>query len=321
VSGSSPTKSEEAALMAAAQWFVILASGEASAGDQAHWRQWRAEDTAHEQAWSQIEAAGKLFTEMPRERRAAMIQVLLRRPRRAAAKRVLMPVVLCLCSWGAWEGYRASDWSADAVTLIGQQREMDLADGTHLLLDTDTAVDVDFEQKARLIHVRRGRVLVETGHRTQYLKQPFIVITAHGSITALGTHFSVAPTNTDTRVAVIAARVAVHPGRNSGDLIVDTGQSARFDTAGVLQSAPLDRNDTAWSHGVLVADAMRLADLLAALNRYRSDRLMCDAAVAELRISGSFPLHDTDQALLALTQTLPLAIDRSSPGSVQLRQK
>jgi transmembrane sensor len=35
--------------------------------------------------------------------------------------------------------------------------------------------------------------------------------------------------------------------------------------------------------------------------------------VADLRITGSFPLHDTDKALSALLPTLPVQIERHTP--------
>ncbi|HGY5781881.1 TPA: iron dicitrate transport regulator FecR, partial [Serratia marcescens] len=36
--------------------------------------------------------------------------------------------------------------------------------------------------------------------------------------------------------------------------------------------------------------------------------LSCDPAVAGLRVSGSFPLSDTDRALALLRQTLPVRL-------------
>lgn len=40
--------------------------------------------------------------------------------------------------------------------------------------------------------------------------------------------------------------------------------------------------------------------------------------IADLRITGSFPLHDTDLALSALLPTLPVAIERHTPWWVTL---
>jgi transmembrane sensor len=53
---------------------------------------------------------------------------------------------------------------------------------------------------------------------------------------------------------------------------------------------------------------MSLASFAAELGRYRPGLLRCDPEVAQLEVSGAFQLHDTDQALHALTQVLPVEI-------------
>ena len=52
--------------------------------------------------------------------------------------------------------------------------------------------------------------------------------------------------------------------------------------------------------------------LIAELNRYRPGRLRCHPAVGQLRVSGAFPLRDTDASLDLLRKTLPVDIGRSS---------
>ena len=42
--------------------------------------------------------------------------------------------------------------------------------------------------------------------------------------------------------------------------------------------------------------------------RYRPGLLRCDPAVAPLRVSGAFQLHDTDAVLAALPATLPVSV-------------
>ena len=56
--------------------------------------------------------------------------------------------------------------------------------------------------------------------------------------------------------------------------------------------------------------AARLGDLVHELGRYRRGHLGVAPEVADLRITGSFPLHDTDKALSALLPTLPVQIER-----------
>jgi len=59
-----------------------------------------------------------------------------------------------------------------------------------------------------------------------------------------------------------------------------------------------------------VVENARLADLVAELGRYRAGHLGVAPEVADLRITGSFPLNNTDLALKALTPALPVQIEQ-----------
>jgi transmembrane sensor len=55
---------------------------------------------------------------------------------------------------------------------------------------------------------------------------------------------------------------------------------------------------------------MRLADFLDELSRYRRGRLQCDARVANLLISGTYPLADSERILDMLERALPVRVQR-----------
>ena len=59
---------------------------------------------------------------------------------------------------------------------------------------------------------------------------------------------------------------------------------------------------------MLVVERMRLADFLAELDRYRPGYLRCDPQVADLRVSGAFPLRAPDDVLALLAETLPVRL-------------
>ncbi|MNR52439.1 fec operon regulator FecR [compost metagenome] len=70
-----------------------------------------------------------------------------------------------------------------------------------------------------------------------------------------------------------------------------------------------------------MVDNVRLADLVDELGRYRSGHLGVAADVADLRITGSFPLNDTDLALTSLLPTLPVQIEQRTPWWVTVVAK
>ena len=78
-----------------------------------------------------------------------------------------------------------------------------------------------------------------------------------------------------------------------------------------VEASPL--NASAWTRGQLVAKRMRLGDLTAELARYRHGWLRCDPAIAQLEVSGVFQLDDIDRALSALSDSLPVRVERFTP--------
>ena len=74
----------------------------------------------------------------------------------------------------------------------------------------------------------------------------------------------------------------------------------------------------AWTRGMLVVDNVRLGDLVEELGRYRNGYLGVAPEVSDLRITGSFPLHDTDLALQSLLPTLPVQVQQRTPWWVTI---
>lgn len=323
-------------LQAAARWFVLLASGEATGTDHQRWQAWRAADPRHEAAWQRAQAVTAPFAHIPQAQAGVSVAALEKRQGRRTGRRQALRSLggltgLFCTGWFGWQGWRSSDASADALTAVGEQRDMLLADGSQLRLDTDTAIDVAYSASERLIRLRRGRVLITTAKpRSEgdggQPPPPFWVETAEGRVQALGTRFAVRQDAGSTHVAVVEARVAIHAGAlghfgfapaaeatpathaTDGAPILAAGEAARFNRLGLLGRSAARSTDSAWARGMLVADDMPLADFVAELARYRTSPLLCDPAVRALRISGTYPLTDTDKALAALARALPVRV-------------
>jgi len=100
----------------------------------------------------------------------------------------------------------------------------------------------------------------------------------------------------------------------AGYLALQAGQCAGFTETRIGDAAPLPAGAQAWTRGMLMADGMRLADFAAELQRYRGGVVRCDPAVAGVRVSGTFPMDDTDMALAMLASTYPVAARRRLGG-------
>ncbi len=317
-----PRPLERAVARAAAEWLVRLADNPTPEDIDACTR-WRAANPEHARAWRRAERLNAKFDVLPAkvgmsalaraERgkpRAAVDQA----RRRAALKTLSLLLVAGPTGWLAWRTTPWRIWCADARTGTGERRTLVLADGTRVELNTASAIDVAFDAHERRVRLDAGEILVETTPDPQASARPFIVQTGDGCIRALGTRFVVrdvhgAGDDNGTHVAVFHGAVEVTPA-DAPHLarIVSAGEQTRFTANSIAPLANADPHGADWTHGVLFAQRVRLADFLDELSRYRPGLVRCDPAVANLPISGAFQLADTDNILAALPETLPVQV-------------
>jgi transmembrane sensor len=293
----------------AAEWLTLLMSGEATEDDRRRWQQWRRGHPDHERAWQHIESfSARLKGLHPAAAHAALASTRAPAPRRKALR-----ALLWLGAAGATGvlASRTQTWQqtvADFRTGTGEQRDLSLPDGTRLTLGTASAIDVRFDDRQRLVRLVAGEVLIVTGHERSD-SPPFVVDTAQGRIRALGTRFSVRQDEGRSRVAVLESAVEIAPADAAAAPVrLRAGERASFGRGEVGPIAAVDAQTTAWTLGQLIADDMRLDDFLAELGRYRPGIVRCDPAVAGLRLSGVFPLADTERILAMLPSVLPVQV-------------
>lgn len=309
----------------AAEWLMRLHDSGATDADRAACERWRQADPQHALAWERAERLLGKLGGLP----AALAMPALDRPRshraqrRAAVARLAALLAVAPAGWLAWQAWYAADqrgWGADLRTATGERRTEHLADGSRLLLDTASAVDIRFDGALRLLTLRQGAISIETAADTATPHRPFVVDTAHGRLRALGTRFTVRQEGGradggPVRLAVTEGAVEVTlRGAASPALVVQAGQQTVLRAGEVTAPQPLQPEATAWTHGMLMADAMPLAAFCAELSRYRPGLLQCAPEVRALRVSGSFPLGDTDRTLTMLASTYPVDVQTRMRG-------
>ncbi|MBB5367964.1 RNA polymerase sigma factor (sigma-70 family) [Janthinobacterium sp. K2Li3] len=197
-------------------------------------------------------------------------------------------------------------WTADYRTGVNQRRVVMLADGTELTLNTNSAVNIEYSGEQRRIALLAGEIFIATGKDA--VRRPFFVNTPYGSLQALGTRFTVRLHDTYASAGVLEGAVAVLDGDDGQRVVLHPGEGARYDRVDVHRQA-LPAYGGAWLNGMLVVRDMRLADFLAELSRYSAYPLACAPGLANLRVSGSYPLADVDAILDTLCASLQLRRD------------
>lgn len=314
------------AMREAADWYALLQSGRVGTDERLRLQRWLEARLEHRQAWSRVEAIGRQF-ELPAEWRGAVDATLSRAvPLQPDRRRAMKLLMLGGGGAGLWVMSRLpivdsliAGLGADQRTAIGETRGLRLDDGTQLWLNTDTAVNTDYDSVLRRLQLRRGEILIETAFDTQVPKRSFVVDSAQGRLHALGTRFVVRQLDAATQLTVFEGRVEVRPrDAAAATRVVNAGEQLSFTRTAIGASEPAQLARQAWSRNILLAEDVPLGEFVAELARYRRGHLACDPAIADLRVVGGFPLDEPDRVLALLQAALPVRIEAPLPWWVSV---
>ncbi|MHC6223601.1 FecR domain-containing protein [Pseudomonas sp. X10] len=308
-------------LEAAIAWKLCLDAGSGTADERSEFMRWHAASEEHARAWLQLGMLDQRVSAAAGPARQALLQSrtsLRRRVGKLGSGLASVLLVGALLAWLGAPSLSPDYWLADQRTGTGEVRSLRLDDGTLISLNTHSAVDLRFDAKQRLIVLHQGEISVETGHADE---RPFLVRTEDGHLRPMGTRFLVKREEDGTRLEVLQSAVAAQP-RNSGDeQVLHEGQQVLMRANSLGQVSPVPAGADAWIRGMLVVDNVRLGDLVAELARYRSGHLGVANEIADLRVTGSFPLTDTDLALASLLPVLPVQIEQHTPWWVTVVER
>lgn len=296
---SSPVPDARQAVRAAAQWLALLESGSASEQDRANLQRWRDSCVSHEQAWQKAQALRQRFASLP----SALALKSLDRPepgRRVVLMRALGAVALVPAVWLISRQLPLDVWRADLHTATGERKQVRLADGSSLQLNTASAVDVDLQ--SRRLKLIEGELSLKVPGAS-----PLTIQTEFGQIIVSQGEVCVRQEARGCRVSVYNGAVQLQPLQGPA-LALRSGQQVSLQATGVGPISPFDVLAPGWREGVLMAKNQPLGDFLRELSTYRPGVLRWEPELEALRVTGSFRLDDTDRVLALLAASLPLEV-------------
>lgn len=318
---NTPESPTEHMIVEAAYWLTQLNDASTSDAERRAFDAWLARDPRHAVAMQRMQALWGSLDDVPAApARIALKRAFTRPTSRIAARsaQTLALLGMLLCAWAGMD--RLPVWMADQSTGTGERKEILLADGSHVQLDSQSALDIRFDGHQRVVELLQGEMWVEVAKDAQ---RPFVVKTDQGTATALGTRYLV-KRNDDgaTTVTVIESVVAVQ-GKGADVVKVRAGEKTLMRDGKVLPSQPIGNDDpAAWTRGVLKVNDRPLGEVLQALGRYRKGLLRFDQqAVEGLRVSGVFRLDDTDAALATLADNLPIRVEHFTDLLVVIKRR
>lgn len=314
---------------AAVDWLVQFHSGQMSEADHARHHAWLAAHPQHQVIWQRL--AGSLNTQFGAARAVAaqkngatspatstasmgelMGEALGYAQRRGSYRRRLLSGALAFGAISATTALVVDrqtplrQLAADLRTGTSERHAFTLPDGSELLLDARSAVDLDFGAGRRRVRLRQGALLVQATPATNGVP-PFEVLSPHGAIQALGTRFHVRLSDESTHVGMLehATRLTTATGTTQ---VLAEGRSASFNALTIAYEDTNPHAAAAWQQGMLEIHNQPLGEVIQALRAYRSGFIRISPQAAALRVYGNYALDDSDRVFEALASTLPITV-------------
>ncbi|WP_438300739.1 DUF4880 domain-containing protein [Pseudomonas sp. NMS19W] len=283
----------------AVHWLLEMQQGPLNTRQQQAWQQWIDAHSEHRRAWEHIQRVNSRLRGLSSPLAHAALNAPKSASRRQALNLLLILGAGSAVTWGMREHNPLPSLLADYRSPVGQRRKISLGAGGQLQLNTASAADVRGDGLIRLLE---GEMLLTA-------TQPFEVQTAQGLLKTRGARINVRQFADHTQVALFEGRVELST-QGRAPMLLPVARQLSFSATSVGEAKPLDANSGAWADGMLVAAHMRLGDFLDELGRYRRGQLHCDTKVADLLISGTYPLDDSERILDLLEISLPVKVKR-----------
>lgn len=303
---------DHATLQQAAQWYALLSASPVDPDTQCAWQRWHEQSALHRQAWQYVERISQRFSPLQHDGELTMQTLTAARRTERTRRQALR--TLAVISGGAlfgWVGLNNPSLSrpllalrADYHSPTGAVRQIRLADGTRIWLNSASALNVDYRADLRLLLLVDGEVLIETAKDPR----PFIIETAEGRLRALGTRFSVVQDRQRTLLNVFDGAVEVRNADGVQAHVMQAGQQLAFDRQHIGANTPASSMRQGWSNGMLLANDIPLGHFIDELAHYHHGHLGVAAEIANLRVMGAYPLHDSKQTLAMLERVLPVRV-------------
>jgi transmembrane sensor len=326
----------------AAAWVARFDAGEVSARDQAAFQEWLNRSALHREAiavygnlWSEFETLGSLIC--TREAETSAVD---NHP--AVMKRVSLWLAACAAALVVVAGGTAlvrppklqsivkSDSHPPArlfyETAIGGHKRVALADGSTMILNTNSRLYVDFSRNRRDVYMVRGEAYFEVVHNKA---RPFTVYAHSYVVRDIGTAFNVHLAKeglvevgvTRGSVEVMAAVDGHVSGAAKSLGVIAAGHDIvlgeKVERAEVVASADLGRK-LAWRQGELIYTGQPLGEVLADVSRYSDIKIeLADPSLENLPVGGAFRTDQIEAIFAALEENFGLHAEWIDPQHVR----
>lgn len=312
----------------AIDWLITLRSDDISDEELQNFAEWLAQDHAHSEAFAEAE---NLFDDMSmaanftsvhgstfESKENDLSQPTTSLTKNQSTRRWYTPALAIAACWITGivlffppQTYWWLQWISDYHTQTGELKEVILNDGSRLLLDSNSAVSIVFEDTIRNITLHTGRVQFTVADDSE---RPFSVTAGNWNIKALGTVFQVFKKNGNISIAVQEHSVSISSTSTasystaSTGTIINNGQQLLVNND--ILSTPTKaemKQLSAWQQQRLIVNDRPLSDLIEELEYYHNIHIiLADSTLTDLRVTGVFSITNAKEVILTICQALNL---------------
>jgi transmembrane sensor len=338
----------------AAAWLARRDAGLWSDKDRIRLNAWLEESTAHRLAFLRLEAAwrqsdrlkalgagipagvvpargawgmpsGEEYAPARASRHAPSQATGARRTRRGRRALLCAAATLALVIVGTltvgWHRYTAIEQTS-YQTATGGMRDVQLADGSQIILSSNSRVLVTYSRTERRIDLQQGEAFFKVAKNPN---RPFVVHAGDRSAIAVGTRYDVRRDGTNLRVVVTQGLVRLETdggtsGRRQPTTLLPAGSVALASDMGVVvrsDSVQQAEELLNWRSGYISFHDTPLASAAAEFNRYNTRKIVIgDASIGTLRVGGNFRWSNAETFVRLLELGFPVRAVRGKDSIV-----
>lgn len=208
------------------------------------------------------------------------------------------------------------DWQAlraDYHSQTAEHRDITLSDGSHMLLDSNSVADVQFDPEQRQVTLLRGQAFFSVKSEPN---RAFYVNAGSVRVRVTGTAFAVSVEQGDVHVSVESGTVAVKTPSSLASSSLHHGDHLNYSTKNNQTRVAQwpDEYSAPWRRWQLIAVDQSVDDVIQQLRRYQPGLiLLTDKALGQRRITAALNLRDPKRALQAAIAPLGGTVQDNLP--------
>lgn len=304
----------------ASEWFAKTRAGRMSEAEYQEFQEWLQASATHEFAYEQCKTIWSLSNalfeddeiqaeltkakaQVKRNNKVVPLPLRLWKSTRESLKVGMQIAALFIVAVGVY--LTTATWNSTTYsTNVGEQRLIQLEDGSTALLNTNTRLRVRYSSAARHIQMDYGEAFFSV---SKDVERPFEVTYNDNIVRAVGTAFNVAAISQKLNVDVTEGIVEIEAPDAHIVATMNAGEAVSIlhDVPTPIKRTADSERISAWHQRKIYFDNVRLEDATKEYNRYSNSTMrVVDQELKDQRISGIFDIGDVDTFVFTLETAL-----------------